>query len=242
MHIEMKGDKQGKKILCLPGLFQSGDCLGALSHVLKDCCLVIVTYNAHDGQKKEFKSFAHEMYTLENGLKKLQMTEFDLVLGLNLGGIMALSLVRRGRIKAKKVFVDNLKTCIPLMRRNAYSAHVIALRLFSLYAKCPFSKKHLLLKKFYTKEWAEKLQRNAAYMSFDSIKNMMWDYIRFAIPKDIGFPVRYFYGGADCKRYLRKLYKVYPDADVVIKKGYSHLTFLNKEPSAYAAMLKKYME
>ncbi len=241
MNIEIKGNKNGKKVLLLPGMFQSADCLESLCDFLNEYCLVLVTYNAHDGAKREFKSYAHEMYTLENGLKKLHMTEFELIAGFSMGGILALNLARRGRIQAKHVFVDNLKTYRPFYWKALYCKEVVENRIFSLWAKGPFKKK-LCLSKEYTNEWAEKMQRNAAGMSFSSVKNMTWDYMRFALPKELELPIHYFYGSEDCKCNIRRLYKLYPDADVVVKKDCGNLSFLDQEPVEYATMLKNYMK
>ncbi len=241
MHIEIKGNKNGKKVLLLPGMFQSADCFESLCDFMSEYCLVLVTYDAHDAQKREFKSFAHEMYTLENGLKKLHMTEFELIAGFSMGGILAVSLARRGRITAKHVFVDNLKTYKPFCRRVVYCKEVIQNRLFSLWAGGPFKKK-LLLSKQYTDEWACKMQRNAGYMNFSSVKNMTWDFVRFALPKELTLPIRYFYGSEDCKCNIRRLFKLYPDADVVIKRGYGNLSYLDQHPVEYAVMLKEYMK
>lgn len=241
MHIEIKGNKNGKKVLLLPGMFQSADCFESLCDFMSEYCLVLVTYNSHDAQKREFKSFAHEMYTLENGLKKMHMTEFEMIAGFSMGGIMAVSLARRGRLTTKHVFVDNLKTCKPLFRRAVYCYEVIGNRLFSLWAKSPFRKK-LLFSKQYTEDWASKMQRNAGYMSFSSVKNMTWDMVRFTLPKELELPIHYFYGDGDNKAYVRNLFKLYPDASVVIKKGYENLSYLDQHPVEYAMMLKDYMK
>jgi len=241
MNIEVRGNRNGKKILCLPGVFMSGDCFYRLSEYMEEYCMVLVTYNSHDDQKKEFKSFAYEMFTLENGLKKLHMTDFDMIVGLSIGGIMAIELMRRGRIQAKKVFVDGVKTCVPVLKRTAYCRNVILMRLFTLWAKTP-AKGINLLKKTYSKDWADRMQRNAAYFSFSSLKNLMWDYNRYKLSKEITFPVKYLYGGLENKRNIRKLFRLYPDADVIVKSNYYHLGYLDKEPAAYAALLKEYMD
>lgn len=241
MHIEIKGNKNGKKVLLLPGMFQSADCFESLCDFMSEYCLVLVTYNSHDAQKREFRSFAHEMYTLENGLKKLHMTEFELIAGFSMGGIMALSLARRQKITTKHVFVDNLKTVKPFFRRSAYCYEVVYNRLFSLWSKGPLKKK-LLLGSKYSEEWAAKMQRNASYMSFDAVKNMTWDYIRFALPKDMELPIHYFYGDGDKKSYIRRVFKLYPDADVTVKNGYGELSYLDQHPVEYAVMLKEYMK
>lgn len=240
MHIEIKGNKNGKKVLLLPGMFQSADCFESLCDFMNEYCLVLVTYNAHDAQKKEFKSFAHEMYSLENVLKKLHMTEFEMIVGFSMGGILAINLARRGRISTKKIFTDNLKTVKPFFRRTVYCREVVRNRLFSLWAKGPFKKK-LLLDKYYSTQWATIMQRNAGDMSFSTVKNLTWDMVRYALPKELNFPIRYFYGSEDDKSYMRTLLRMYPNADIRVKEGYKDLSYLDRQPVEYAAMLKEYM-
>lgn len=233
MKIEVIRPGCQKKILCMPGLFMSGDCFERLADYLQEYCVVLVTYNAHD-EGTRFSSFDNEVEEVASRLTQMDLRYFDIMLGTSIGAILSIKLLTEKGIQTKKLVLDGLKS-YRVGRKEAAGLH-IQFVLLKLISACHID----FLRCIYTADWAKKMDACARNMSWESLKHFVNDFASLELTEALPKSTTVLYGEKEQhnEENRKHLAAVSPDTKIIVKKKHDHLTFLDQCPETYAKMLQ----
>lgn len=233
MKIEVIRPECQKKILCMPGLFMSGDCFEPLAVYLQEYSLVMVTYNAHD-EGTWFNSFDNEVEEIASRLRQMNLSDFDIVLGTSIGAILSIKLLEERCIQAKKLVLDGLKS-YRVGKKEAAGLY-IQFVLFKLISACHID----FLRCIYSKEWAKKMGVCARNMSWESLKRYVNDFASLELTEPLPKHSTVLFGEKEQHNgeNRKHLAAVSPNTEIIVKQKHDHLTFLDQYPETYAKMLQ----
>lgn len=243
MKINIYGENHDKAILCLPGLFMSGECFSLLASKMPESCFICITLDGHDSKEEELRDKEDELDRIVELLEEKGYTEFELALGLSLGTIFVLELAKRPELQIKKLFLDGAVNLYSskASRLEGYVMSVI-FQNFRMLAK---HKQILIrmLKTMYSEDWAANMQMCMSYLSKRSMKAIVSILTEYELQSGIHQPMCFLYGSKESNIAKNKnvIREWYPDAVIEVKKGYNHLFFLNQELDEYAKKVKEFM-
>ena len=89
MKIEEYGKPEGSSILCVPGVFMSGDFFSRLAEQMPEYHFVCVTLDGFHPGCEEFTGLEPQVEKLVGLLVQRNLTRFELAIGLSMGTIFA---------------------------------------------------------------------------------------------------------------------------------------------------------
>ncbi len=232
MLIKEYGDKTGKAVLCVPGVFMAAECFRRLAEELPEYRMVCVTLDGFHPDSDEFESLEQQTEKLVRMLQDRGTTQFELVIGLSMGTIFAVRLAKHPSLHIKKLLLDGAVN----FYRSKYKpiVHAAIYLIFSHFMKTSGDKDQSIrdLGKVYGGDWPEiqyVCRTSLTKPSLRVIAKLLADY---KLEPGVTQPMYLLYGGdEDNVQTNSKVVKdLYPDAKIAVKPGYNHLAFLNREP------------
>lgn len=243
MRIQEFGTNNGKSILCIPGLFMSGDCFRNLIRYLPEYHFVCVTLDAHHPDSEEFEGLEQEVSKLTQELKARELVQFDLVIGLSLGTILSVCLAERPGLSIKQLLLDGAVNFYISKSQFLEQAAMSALfHYFIRAAKKPSRFK--VLDHQYAGDWAEYTGICLRSMTPSSLKVLIPLLSNFTPHPGLTQPISCLYGAKENNIAANQaaIRKCFPQARFSVIPGYNHLGFLNREPEKYAEIVRSMLE
>lgn len=244
MKLQEYGTAGGKQILCVPGVFMSGDFFSRLAGRLPQYHFVCVTLDGFHPGCDEFKGLDEQTDKLVRMLEQKSLTRFDLLIGLSMGTIFAIRLAKRYELSIRMLYLDGAVS----FYRSRYpflvgSATYLIFRYFMKTAKSE-QQSIKSLQKIYTDDWAKKFyicRKSLTHTSLKAIVNLLTEY---ELEEGVRQPIFLLFGGKEQNIRINSetVKKLYPNAEIVVKPGYHHLCYLDKEPDHYAKMIRTLIE
>lgn len=245
MKIIEYGKENEKAILCIPGVFLSGECFSALAGELPEYHLVCVTLDGFHPGCQVFESLEQQTEKLISLLQENQLTEFEAVMGLSMGTIFSVRLAKRPELKIRRLFLDG---AVNFYRSRYKKVVELAItQIFSWFMKSARKnpKKSVeSMRKVYTGDWPEKMQVCRASLDKKSLKVMAAFLADYELEPGVKQPMRLLYGGKEdnIKINSQVVKALYPEAEILVIPGYNHLGFLNRQPETYAGMVREFLK
>lgn len=245
MKIEAYGKQENPSILCVPGLFMSGNCFSRLVEQLPDYHVVCVTLDRHHPGGNEFDGLNEELDALVHALQRAGYTEFDLCLGLSLGTIVSLELANRPELRIKKLWLDGaVNLYVPTHPFWEQRAMSMIFGYFMRASKKPKKGKRVpRMGQIYSEDWSRSMQQCMACMSRRSKDIIVQVLSNYTVRSGVRQPLYFLYGEKENNLQVNcdAIKACYPDAEIVVKDGHTHLTYLDHEPAAYARMVTAFL-
>lgn len=241
MKIVEYGNVNGIPVLCIPGVFMAAECFRRLSEELPECRMVCVTLDGFHPGGGEFESPEQQTEKLVSLLKERGTTRFELVIGLSMGTIFAVKLAKCPELEIRKLFLDG---AVNFYRSKAkpvvHAAIYWIFRYFMKSAKKDGEKAKKTLEKVYEGDWPEIQQVCRTSLTESSLKVMARFLADYQLEPGVKQPMYLVYGGKEdnIKVNSRVVKALYPNAKIMIKEGYQHLAFLNRQPQEYGKLVK----
>lgn len=241
MLIKEYGDKNGKAVLCVPGVFMAAECFRRLAEELPEYRMVCVTLDGFHPDSDEFESLEQQTEKLVHMLQDRGATDFELVIGLSMGTIFAVRLAKHPSLHIKKLLLDGAVN----FYRSKYKpvVHAAIYLIFSYFMKTSGDKERSIrdLGKVYGGDWPEIqyiCRTSLTKPSLRVIAKLLADY---KLEPGVTQPMYLLYGGDEdnVQTNSKVVKELYPDAKIAVKPGYNHLAFLNREPVEYGKIVRK---
>lgn len=236
MKIECYGTPNKPSILCIPGVFMSGDSFQNLIAQLPDYHFVCVTLDAHHPGSDEFEGLTQEVDKLIRQLQSRKLTQFDLAIGLSLGTILSVCVAARTEISIKQLMLDgavSFYTCpSKLFERAAMSA---MFRHFMRKAR-----KSKLPKQQFSGDMSACSEICMRTMTPASLKTIIRLLSDFVPAPGLTQPIYCLYGSRENNISANQtvIKKCFPQAVFSVKQGCHHLEFFNRHPDEYADIVR----
>ena len=100
------------------------------------------------------------------------------------------------------------------------------------------------LKKVYEGDWGEIIQVCRASLTEPSLRVMARLLADYTLEPGVEQPMYLIFGGKEdnIKVNSRVVRALYPDARIMVKEGYNHLEYLNRQPEEYGKLVRKVLE
>ena len=245
MKIIEYGNPEGKRILCIPGVFMAAECLRRLSQELPEYRLVCVTLDGFHPGSEEFGGLEQQTEKLVRMLRDRGTTSFEMVLGLSMGTIFSVRLAKNPALKIRKLFLDGAVNFYRSKVKYVVQAAIyLIFRHFMITAKKDKQKSSNDLKKVYEGDWGEIIQVCRASLTEPSLRVMARLLADYTLEPGVEQPMYLIFGGKEdnIKVNSRVVRALYPDARIMVKEGYNHLEYLNRQPEEYGKLVRKVLE
>lgn len=243
MKINEYGKNNQQKILCIPGVFLSGECFSTLAEALPEYHMVCVTMDGFHPGCGEFESPEQQTEKLIAMLKNAGHTEFEAVIGLSMGTIFAVRLAKRPELKIRRLILDGAVN----FYRSKYKwvVQTAIYLIFSYFMKSARNnpqKSIKTMRKIYVGDWPEKMQVCMESLSLSSLKVMAEFLSDYKLEPGVKQPMHLLYGEKEDNVIINSevVWALYPKAEIKVIPGYSHLGFLNHEPDNYAKLVRDF--
>ena len=245
MKIIEYGNPEGKRILCIPGVFMAAECFRRLSQELPEYRLVCVTLDGFHPGSEEFGGLEQQTEKLVRMLRDRGTTSFEMVLGLSMGTIFSVRLAKNPALKIRKLFLDGAVNFYRSKVKYVVQAAIyLIFRHFMITAKKDKQKSSNDLKKVYEGDWGEIIQVCRASLTEPSLRVMARLLADYTLEPGVEQPMYLIFGGKEdnIKVNSRVVRALYPDARIMVKEGYNHLEYLNRQPEEYGKLVRKVLE
>lgn len=245
MKIIEYGNPEGKRILCIPGVFMAAECFRRLSQELPEYRLVCVTLDGFHPGSEEFGGLEQQTEKLVRMLRDRGTTSFEMVLGLSMGTIFSVRLAKNPALKIRKLFLDGAVNFYRSKVKYVVQAAIyLIFRHFMITAKKDKQKSSNDLKKVYEGDWEEIIQVCRASLTEPSLRVMARLLADYTLEPGVEQPMYLIFGGKEdnIKVNSRVVRALYPDARIMVKEGYNHLEYLNRQPEEYGKLVRKVLE
>ncbi len=244
MKIQEYGTEGKADILCIPGLFMSGECFLEVIAQLPEYHFVCITLNSHYPNSEGYIGREHELDLLTDMLRERGQTHFDLCIGLSLGTILSVCLAQRSEIKLDRLLLDG---AVNFYRSKLGGLERAAMRYLFRSAMKQAREQEVykpILDREYVGDWSKYNKVCAASMTDDALEIIIQELSAFEPESGLTQPMRFLYGSkehntAACSKNIRRCF---PQAKIEKKEGYAHLIFLNRNPDKYAAIVRETLE
>lgn len=244
MEFKIVGDKKNPVMVWIHAMMTTSASFKELIEYFKeDYYIILPTLDGHTVKTDStFPSIKEETAKIVNFLKKREIEEVELLLGVSFGGIIALDLFCQKEIKVKHSFFDG----VPLEKAPLWKmkAGEIALKnLIHQSAKHP--EKSNLLDEVYGSQ-APHMKEICKRLSDTSLKNMTRSSYAYQLPTKLlveeGQSVTFYYGSEEPTKECIPKIKTFKNCHIIEKAGYRHCEYLAKAPEEYAVMLKQILK
>ena len=241
MNIIEYGNKNGTAILCIPGVFMSGECFQRLSKELPEYRMVCVTLVGFHPDSDQFESLEQQTEKLVDMLQERGTTKFELMIGLSMGTIFSVRLAKHPALHIDKLLLDGAVN----FYRSKFKpvVHAAIYLIFSYLMKTSGDKDRSIqgLRKIYQDDWPEILHVSRTSLTKPSLRVIAKLLADYQLESGVTQPMYLLYGGKEnnIKINSKVVKERYPDAQIEVKPGYNHLAFLNHEPEEYGNMVRK---
>ena len=245
MKIIEYGNPEGKRILCIPGVFMAAECFRRLSQELPEYRLVCVTLDGFHPGSEEFGGLEQQTEKLVRMLRDRGTTSFEMVLGLSMGTIFSVRLAKNPALKIRKLFLDGAVNFYSSKGKYVVQAAIyLIFRHFMITAKKDKQKSSNDLKKVYEGDWGKIIQVCRASLTEPSLRVMARLLADYTLEPGVEQPMYLIFGGKEdnIKVNSRVVRALYPDARIMVKEGYNHLEYLNRQPEEYGKLVRKVLE
>lgn len=241
MKIEEYGKPESKAILCVPGVFMSGDFFSRLAEQMPEYHFVCVTLDGFHPGCEEFVGLESQVEKLVGLLVQKELTHFELVIGLSMGTVFAVKLAKREELSIKKLFLDGPVSFYQSKHPRILSAAMYMI--FSYFRKSAKNEQKSIrsLQKVYTEDWARKTHLCRQSLSESSLRAMVRLLTDYQLEPGITQPMYLLFGAKEQNIEInsRTVKKLYPSAQITVQPGYNHLGYLDHEPDHYAEMIRR---
>lgn len=241
MKIEEYGKPEGSSILCVPGVFMSGDFFSRLAEQMPEYHFVCVTLDGFHPGCEEFTGLEPQVEKLVGLLVQRNLTRFELAIGLSMGTIFAVKLAKREELSIKKLFLDGAVSFYESKHPKALKAAMYLI--FSYFRKTAKDEQKSMksLQKIYTEDWAKKSHLCRKSLSKPSLKVIVRLLAEYRLEPGITQPMYLLFGAKEDNITInsRTVKELYPSAKITVQPGYNHLGYLDHEPEHYAEMIRR---
>ena len=245
MKIVEYGNMEGKRILCIPGVFMAAECFRRLSQELPEYRLVCVTLDGFHPGSEEFRGLEQQTEKLVRMLQDRGLTSFELVIGLSMGTIFSVRLAKHPALEIKKLFLDGAVNFYRSKVKSVVHASIyLIFKYFMNTAKKNKEKSANDLKKIYEGDWGEIMQMCRASLTDPSLRVMARLLADYTLEPGVKQPMYLIFGGKEdnIKVNSKVVKTLYPDARIMVKEGYTHLEYLNRQPEEYGRLVRKVLK
>lgn len=245
MKIIEYGNPEGKRILCIPGVFMAAECFRRLSQELPEYRLVCVTLDGFHPGSEEFKGLEQQTEKLVHMLQDRGTTSFEMVIGLSMGTIFSVRLAKHPALEIKKLFLDGAVNFYRSKVKGVVHASIyLIFKHFMNTAKKNKEKSANDLNKIYEGDWGEIMQVCRASLTEPSLRIMARLLADYTLEPGVKQPMYLIFGGKEdnIKVNSRVVKALYPDARIMVKEGYTHLEYLNRQPEEYGKLVRKVLK
>ena len=244
MKLQEYGTEGKVDILCIPGLFMSGECFLELIDELPEYHFVCVTLDSHHPESEPYIGREHELDLLTDMLRERGLTSFDLCIGLSLGTILSVCLAQRGEIGIDRLLLDG---AVNFYRSKLGGLERAAMRyLFrSAMKQARGSEVYKpILYREYVGNWSEYNKVCAASMTEEALEIIVRELSAFLPESGLKQPMHFVYGTKEqnVSACWKNIQCCFPQATMEKKEGYAHLVFLNQNPDKYADIVRGMLE
>lgn len=241
--IDLNQDR-AKIVLLIHPMFASASIMKELiaEHLGDQYRYLIPDLSGHGNSSGEtYQSAQEESEKLYQYLKSEKIEEITLALGLSLGGIVLLDLLKHKDIKFDKVIFEGTS----LWQKSRLLNFLFRRGFLQLRQKAS-KNKDLPLKKFaqvYGESMGKAMTKSLIEMDPESIKNIVHDCLYVKTPPlDLKeqSKMKFYYGSKeilDLYQAKKRLAKLYPKAELILWEGQNHCSKPCSEPLDYCKML-----
>lgn len=244
MKLQEYGTKDGKQILCVPGVFMSGDFFERLAEQLPDYHFICVTLDGFHPGCDEFTGLDEQTDKLVHMLEEKGQTDFDLLIGLSMGTIFAVRLAKRPELTIRKLLLDGAVSFYRSKVPHLVGAAMYLIFRYFMRVAEDEEKSLKSLQNIYTDDWAGKSHICRKSLSLTSLKVIVKLLRDYKLEDGVKQPMYLLFGGKEQNIGVnsRVVKNLYPDARIAVKPGYNHLCYLDAKPEEYGRMVRKLTE
>ena len=244
MKIIEYGNKKGKAVLCIPGVFMAAECFRRLAEELADYRMVCVTLDGFHPDSDEFESLEQQTDKLVRMLQEAGLTRFELVIGLSMGTIFSVRFAKRPELEIKQLLLDG---AVNFYRSKVCRVvHMAIYSIFRYFMKTSANEKKsiAMLRKIYVGDWPEIMQVCRRSMTEPSLRVMAKLLAEYELEAGVRQPICLLFGGKEdnIKINSQVVKRLYPETKIIVKEGYAHLGFLNHDPEEYGKIVRNLLE
>lgn len=253
MKFNVMGEKGNPVVIMLTGSFCPGECLEYIYSRMRDCYIIVPTYNGHYKDAKDFTTRENEAKEIREYIINMGIDYIHMIYGQSMGSEVGMELYRQlsnEGIKVRNMFFDGapmirLSTAYKAFMRFKFDSMIKLFRNKTIdeAMNMKFLKQFAGDKINSLKPLVESLVMVTPYLTKSSIKNEVECCYTFDFPKlDAAMQKRtYFFYGEDEKAYklcYQLVKKAYPKANYQIEKGHGHMTYSCEYTDKYVAWLE----
>ena len=253
MKFHVIGEKGNPVVLMLTGSFCPGECLEYLYSAMKDCYVIVPTYNGHYRDSKDFTTRENEAKEIREYIWEIGIDDIQMIYGQSMGSEIGMELYRqlsKEGIRVHSLFFDGapmirLSTVYKAFMRFKFGTMIKLFRDKTLEEAMSmrFLKQFEGDKMNSLKPMMESLVMVAPYITPKTLKNEVECCYTFDFPKldEEMQKHSYFFYGEDEKAYktcYKLVKKAYPNANYRIEKGHGHMTYSCEFTDEYIAWLQ----